>query len=96
MATRLFIAITYGNFQRAGAAINLTINEASKACTIQPSDAAHSQRLRMFVADHKTASSIGPANIYLDSHDIELFQHYLRKDSEQPSSLTLCSSDIPT
>ena len=70
LATYLFAAITYGNWQRAGAALNLTLAEAQAARLVDG-------KYTIAVADHKTGQSHGPAVLVLSQSDGRIFQHYL-------------------
>ncbi len=75
MAVRIFIALTYSNLQRAGAAINITIKEATDAQLVKGIDGSH--LMRVLASTHKTAKTLGPACLYLKRDDIRIFQLYL-------------------
>ena len=71
----LFCMLTYGNWQRAGAAINLTIAEA----TNQHHKTKGPDRFyTVSSAIHKTALTHGPAVMCLINIDINLFLHNLQ------------------
>ena len=84
IATYLFLCLSYKNFQRAGPAINMTLNEAESAQLVH--DESGEERLKLVVSKHKTASTYGPATLYLTRDDSRLFFHY--RDYLRP--------DIPT
>ena len=66
----LFCVLTYGNWQRPGAAINLTLKEALEAKFVD-------DKLVVHCLNHKTAGAYGPAVMVLKDHDAHVFQFYL-------------------
>ena len=74
MATHLFIHFTFKNLQRAGAAINMTLDEANNFRE-QRSDGK--LFLQVMVEKHKTATTYGPAVVYLSGNAISCFHYFL-------------------
>ena len=74
MATHLFVCLSYKNFQRPGPGINITVQEADQA-TFQHHEEI-GRVLRVIVTDHKTASTYGPAILFLTELDAQLFLRY--------------------
>lgn len=65
--------ITYGNMQRAGVALNMTLAEAENASEVKSDGES---LLRVVVKEHKTSSTYGPAIIYIKK-DMPSFNCYL-------------------
>ena len=63
VATYLFVAFTYGNWQRPGGAIHMTVEEAEDFITQDDSIIIKS-------FDHKTASSQGPVMFCLEGKQV--------------------------
>ena len=73
LVTRLFMGFVYGNMQRAGAVYNMTVKEAmNKKIVIKD----ERQFLKILVSRHKTASTYGPATLFLNAEDFQLFDFY--------------------
>ena len=73
MTTYLFVAMTYRNWQRPGAAVNTTLAEA-KAAKIKVE--GENSYLVVHASHHKTAATYGPAQLILEGQDIEIFLLY--------------------
>ena len=74
IATRLFLALTYNNLQRAGAATNFTVAEAKQGKIVMQNGERY---LRLFVSKHKTAKTYGPATLYLKGFDLQLMKKFM-------------------
>ena len=70
VSTYLFMAFTYLNWQRPGAVINLTLEEAENARYTETSIILQSK-------EHKTAQTHGPAVMVLSGLPAEVFKTYL-------------------
>ena len=79
------------NWQRAGAALNLTLAEAQGARLVDG-------KYTITVADHKTGQSCGPAVLCLSQSDGQVFRHYINtvrpllQSSSQNSDVTHLTS----
>lgn len=76
LGSYLFMKLTYGNMQRAGVALNLTVEEATMAREVQDDETGVSF-LKLFVKVHKTSNTHGPAVIYLDDVGKIAFEAFL-------------------
>ena len=70
-ATYLFCALVYKNWQRPGAAINITLDEASAA------KEERNGKLVVRCKVHKTGLAYGPAVMVLKGNDVKRYWHYL-------------------
>ena len=77
IATHLFAIFTYKNMHRAGAAINMTLTEAKSAK--QMKDDEGNIFLKLLVKQHKTATTYGPATVYVDKEEIPIFNWYMEQ-----------------
>ena len=94
IATRLFLALTYNNLQRAGAATNLTVAEAKQGKIVVQDGERY---LRLFVSKHKTAKTYGPATLYLKGFDLRLMEKFMgiRATASPEEPLLMRSSGTP-
>ena len=66
--------MTYKNWQRPGAAVNTTLEEAKAARVKVEGETSY---LVVHASHHKTAATYGPAQLILEGQDIVIFDLYL-------------------
>ena len=83
VSSHLFCSLVYRNWQRPGAAINLTTDEAAGAVERDGHLIIHSWK-------HKTVLADGPAVMALHPDDVAIFLHY--RDGMRPPNVAAGSS----
>jgi hypothetical protein len=83
MATYLYVAMTYGNWQRPGAAVQATVQEARAA---RISHAGEKPYIIVNASEHRTAQTYGPAQLVLEDESVQIFDLYLHHVRPQLNS----------
>ena len=89
LGTYNFVALTYNNYQGAGAACNITVTEAKEASFVEEPE--EGQVFRLTTRKHKTASTYGPAILYLSEQDAKLVVHYINNIRDKIPTPSTCT-----